>query len=106
MEDPSPKVPPTRKDDYTTGDYLLVKGNQINLKHLGSAFTKTSFDPDEELILTSDWDRFDSAMTGQDLVDLDDLPFLLWWQNVKPPAILKPKAATVAACKKKGKKSR
>jgi hypothetical protein len=103
-EDPAPKVPDSRKDTYKTGDYLLVKGNSINLKHTGNLNTKVTFDPEEELILTSGWDRFDDQMTGQDLFDLDDNTFLLWWQNVKPPAIPKPKAPTVAA-KKKTKKA-
>ena len=30
-------------------------------------------------------------MTAQDLHDLDDVGFLLWWQNVEPPAKKKKK---------------
>jgi hypothetical protein len=105
MEDPAPKVPDARKDEYNTGDYLLLKGSDITLKHAGNNNCRTSFDPEEELILTSDWDRFDATMTGQDLVDLDEVSFLIWWQNVKPPPIPKPKPATVAS-KKKSKKGR
>jgi hypothetical protein len=103
-EDPAPKVPDTRPE-YETGDYLLLKGSDITLKHAGNNNCRTSFDPDEELVLTSDWDRFDDTMTGQDLVDLGDVSFLIWWQNVKPPAVPKPKSATVAS-KKKSKKGK
>ena len=105
-EDPAPRVPDARKDEYSTGDYLLVKGSDITLKHAGTNNCRTSFDPDEELILTSDWDRFDDAMTGQDLVDLGDVSFLIWWQNIKPPAIPKAKSAIVASKKKVTRKVR
>jgi hypothetical protein len=44
-----------------------------------------TFEPRDELILKKDWSQFDDDMTGQDLVDLDDVPFLLWWQNVLMP---------------------
>ena len=104
-EDPAPKVPDARKDEYKTGDYLLLKGSDISLKHAGSNNCRTSFDPEEELILTSDWDRFDDTMTGQDLVDLDEVSFLIRRQNIKPPVIPKTKPATVAS-KKKSKKGR
>jgi hypothetical protein len=104
-EDPAPKVPDARKDEYKTGDYLLLKGSDITLKYTGSNNCRTSFDPEEELILTSDWDRFDDTMTGQDLVDLEDVSFLIWWQNIKPPAIPKTKPATNTS-KKKSKKGR
>jgi hypothetical protein len=95
--DPAPRVATARKEEYIPGDYLLVKGNAITLKHTGSNNTKATFDPEEELILTSEWERFDDQMTGQDLVDLDDVTFLIWWQNIKPPPVQKPK--------KKAKKS-
>jgi hypothetical protein len=103
--DPAPRVPNARKDECKAGDYLLMKGSDIALKSTGNNNCKTSFEPQEELILTSDWDRFDEVMSGQDLVDLGDETFLLWWQNVKAPPVPKPKRATVAA-KKKGKTRR
>ena len=104
-EDPSPKVPAARKKDYKLGDYLLIKGINILPKHTGTNYTKVTFDPEEELILTNEWTQFEESMSEQDLVDLDDTTFLLWWQNVKPPAVPKPKAPTVAkkAAKKKKK---
>ena len=106
-EDPAPKVPDARNGEYITGDYLLIKGNSIVLKHTGTNNCRATFEPEEELILTSDWEQFDQVMMGQDLVDLDDITFLLWWQNVKPPAVPKPKPATVAKknTKKRGKRA-
>jgi hypothetical protein len=102
--DPAPKVPRARMEEYNTGDYLLLKGNAIKLQHTGNNKCKTTFDPEEELILDSEWNRFNDPMTGQDLVDLGDHTFLIWWQNVKPPPIPKPKPATIAKKKTKGKK--
>jgi hypothetical protein len=95
-EDPAPRLPMSRRDSLNAGDYLLIKGNSINLKSNGANFTTTTFLPEEELILTSDWLRFDAEMTGQDLVDLDDMTFLIWWQNLKPPPVPKAKAPTIS----------
>jgi hypothetical protein len=97
-DDPAPPVPASRRDSVKTGDYLLILGKNIKLKP-----GPTTFLPEEELILTSEWHQFEEEMTGQDLADLDDVPFLLWWQNVKAPPVPKPKAPTVAKAKTKGK---
>ena len=95
-DDPAPPVPVSRRDSCKPGNYLLVKGKNIKLKSTGANYTTTTFHPEEELILTSDWHQFDEDMTGQDLADLDDETFLLWWQNFKPPPVPKVKPATVA----------
>ena len=97
MTDPSPPVNSHRHSKIHPGDYLLVKGNDIKLNKKGA----TVFDPEEEIILTSDWDRFEADMTGQDLVDLGDETFLLWWQNIEPPKVPDQKRATIAKSKKK-----
>jgi hypothetical protein len=102
--DPAPAVPTSREDTCSPGDYLLIAGKDITLKKTGTNFTTTTFDPEDELILTNNWERFDMDMTGQDLVDLEDVTFLLWWQNVKPPPSPKPKAPAIT--KKKAVKKK
>ena len=98
-------MPPSRKDSCYAGDYLLVKGKYITLKSAGAAYTKATFEPINELILTADWSQFEDDMTGQDLVDLDEDTFLLWWQNVKPPTVPKPKAPSKPTVKpRKGRR--
>lgn len=93
--DPAPK-PPKSRGALKAGDYLLVMGKDVDLKSTGRNNTATVFAADEELVLTEDWAQFDAEMTGQDLVDLDDECFLLWWQNIRPPAVPKEKAPTIA----------
>jgi hypothetical protein len=95
-DDPAPPVPVSRKDSCKPGDYLLVKGKNIKVRSNGANYTTTTFHPEEELILTSDWHQFEQDMTGQDLADLDDETFLLWWQNFKPPPVPKVRPPTVA----------
>jgi hypothetical protein len=104
--DPSPNVPCSRKGSCQPGDYLLMRGKDLVLKSTGSHNCTTTFLPEEELVLTAEWAQFDSEMTGEDLRDLDDVTFLIWWQNVKPPPVAKTKPPTVAkatASKAKGK---
>ena len=105
-DDPAPPVPVSRKDSRKPGDYLLVKGKNIKLKSSGANYTTTTFHPEEELILTNDWHQFEQDMTGQDLADLDDETFLLWWQNFKPPPVPKVKPATIAKKTAPPKKTR
>ena len=97
LTDPAPKVPPSRADATQAGDYVLVTGNDLKLKKTSRGACTTSFEPGEELVLTADWVQFDEDMTGQDLLDLGDITFLLWWQNIKPP---KEKARTTIPKKK------
>jgi hypothetical protein len=94
-EDPAPPVPTSRRDSCEPGDYLLIAGKDIKLKWTGANYSKTTFDPEEELILTSDWHQFEQEMSGKDLFDLEDVTFLLWWQNVKAPPVPKKKAPTM-----------
>jgi hypothetical protein len=82
----SPKVPNSRKTQTMANDYVLITGKDITLLKRRSGGKVVSFEPRDELILKKDWSQFDDDMTGQDLVDLDDVPFLLWWQNVLMPA--------------------
>ena len=108
--DPSPPIPASRKTSCKPGDYLLFSGEDIHLK-TGRQKCVVTFEPEDEFILTSDWHQFDAAMSGSDLAELGETTFLLWWQNVDPPKVEKPKKptiakkATIAAEKKhKGKK--
>ena len=80
--DPAPKVPSSRKDLLKDGDYVLVKSSSLVLKN-----SKANFEPQDELVLTTDWGRFDDDMTHDDLKDLEDENFLLWWQNIVPPPV-------------------
>ena len=105
-EDPAPPVPESKKGAYESGDYLLIRGHDIKLKSTGSTYTHTTFDPSDELILTNTWELFDVEMTGQDLYDLNDDTFLLWWQNIKPPVVPKAKRQTTIPKKPKGKGKR
>ena len=74
MTDPSSLFDSHRYSKIHPGDYLLVKGKDIKINKKGAAV----FDPEEEIILTSEWDRFEAEMTGKDLVDLGDETLLLW----------------------------
>ena len=94
-DDPAPPVPVSRKDSCTPGDYLLIAGKSITLKSTGADFITTTFHPEEELILQANWDKFAEDMTGQDLLDLDDQSFLIWWQNIKQPPVPKDKTPTI-----------
>ena len=102
--DPAPAVPSFRKDSCSPGDYMLIAGKDIVLKSTGSNYTTATFDPCDELILKNTWAQFDDEMTGQDLFDLEDETFLIWWQNVKAPSPPKTKQATIQ--KKKPKRGR
>jgi hypothetical protein len=94
-EDPAPPPPRSRRDSCDAGDYLLIAGKDIKLKWTGGNYTKTTFQPEEELILTNDWHQFDQEMSGSVLFDLGDVTFLLWWQNIKAPPVPKKKAPTM-----------
>ena len=95
--DPAPKIPSSRSKQLKSGDYLLMKGSDITLKE-GKGTMAIVFHPEEEYILCADWTQFGDAMTGRDMVDLEDVTFLLWWQNIVPPK--EPKAKPTAAAKK------
>jgi hypothetical protein len=105
LTDPSPKPCENRSDDVGPGDYVLVKGKNITM----AKRCEVTFHPEDEMVLTADWDRFDEDMTGMDLVDLQDEEFLLWWQCIVPPKNKTPKQRTIqkklnasaAAAKKK-----
>jgi hypothetical protein len=99
LTDPSPPVPASRADTTNVGDYVLIKGSDVVLKAASTRGKKVNanFPADEELVLASDWDQMDGDMTGQDLVDLGDKTFLLWWQNVQPPPVKKTKGPTTTA---------
>jgi hypothetical protein len=108
LTDPSPAVPSSRADSVEAGDYVLVTGHDVTLLTTSRTSCVATFVPEEELILQNDWSQFDDEMSGQDLRDLGDLTFLLWWQNVKAPKVKaaanprKPKAK--APAKKKTKR--
>ena len=96
--DPAPKVPDwcLNKGGPRAGDYLLFKGDDINL-YKGKGKVLATFTPVEELILKADWEQFDEEMTGQDLVSLGNETFLLWFQNIQSPPVPKPKKPTVTS---------
>jgi hypothetical protein len=83
--DPAPKVPLKFSDEYQPGDYVLLRGCDLTIFDQGRNACEASFEPSEQLVLKEDWTEFDQDMTGHDLVDLGDVPFLLWWQNIQPP---------------------
>jgi hypothetical protein len=103
LTDPQPKVPPSRADQDIAGDYVLISGEDLVLGKNKGRTILTTFDPEDELILTSKWHQFDEEMTGQDLVDLGEECFLLWWQNVQAP---KPKSTRKKKATAKSKKSK
>jgi hypothetical protein len=103
--DPQPK-PPEEKSDTHIGDYLLFKGDDIKLKIGPKSSTKTVFMPSDELILQNDWTPFEEEMTGQDVVELGDETFLLWWQNIAPPKIKAAKASKESKTAKTAKRKR
>lgn len=106
LTDPQPKVPPSRADQDKAGDYVLISGADLVLGKKKGRTILTSFNPEDELILNSKWHQFDEEMTGQDLQDLGEECFLLWWQNVRAP---RPKAAASKkkkAAPAKGKKTK
>jgi len=98
--DPSPKVPSDRSLQFKSGDYVLLRGGDITLKQ---SYKKTTFEAAEEYILRADWTEFDGDMTGEDLAQLGDTPFLLWWQNIKPPTVPTKKRAAAPKTKKRRK---
>ena len=101
--DPSPLVPTSRKLGVNNGDYVLLRGKDMAFK---SSYKTTSFDPEDEYILQSNWSQFDSEMSGAYLADLGDVTFLLWWENVMPPKVATKKraAAQTATVAKKTRK--
>ena len=84
FEDPAPK-PPKSWPKSIAGDYILVKGKNIKIKVNRNKPARVNFVANEEFILTPDWEQMQEDMTGQDLVDLGDENFLLWWQEVEVP---------------------
>jgi hypothetical protein len=103
--DPQPPVPKSRSVQTTTGDYVLIQGHDVVLqKNSRGKSVPVTFDPEDEFVLTADWLQFDGEMTGQDLKDLGDEEFLLWWQNVKPPPAPKVRIARKGAGKNTKKK--
>ena len=94
--DPSPKI----ADDcgWEPGDYLKTSGNKLTLKGRVSA----TFSKEDMVILTTNFEAMEDDMTGQDLVDLEDQEFLIWWQNIKPP---KAKPKTKGAPTKRTRKA-
>jgi hypothetical protein len=104
--DPQPPVPTSRSIQTTTGDYVLIAGDDVVLqKNARGKTVQVSFAPEDEFVLTTDWVQFDGEMTGQDLKDLCEEGFLLWWQNVKPPPVPKariPRKGAGKNTKKKG----
>ena len=98
LVDSAPRVPHSRRDALQDGDYVLVEGSALTLKRILATFV-----PENELILQNDWSQFDEDMSGQDLQDLGDETFLLWWQNIVPPRV--PVArAPISRKKKKARK--
>ena len=95
--DPQPAVHPDKKSDYRAGDYMLMKGSDIEIKTRKGG---VSFDCASELILQKDWSPFDDDMTAQDLHDLGDEEFLVWFQVFEAPPEPK-KPSTKAALRKK-----
>ena len=92
--DPSPVVPPSRASSTGTGNYLLFKGSDIVLTK-GNKKHPITFLPEEEYVLTNKWVQFEDEMTGGDLVELGEETFLMWWENIQPPAVPKPKARAI-----------
>jgi hypothetical protein len=105
MLDPQPAVHVSRSIAIKTGDYVLMRGEDITLKSTGRSNTKVVFEKEGELILQKDWTQFDEDMTGSDLCDLGDVEFLLWWQCITPPLVPKSKRAVIPK-KKAGTKAR
>jgi hypothetical protein len=104
--DPQPPVPASRSTQTTTGDYVLINGDDVVLQTNSRGKTvPVSFEPEDEFVLTADWVQFDGEMTGQDLKDLGDECFLLWWQNVKPPPAPRVRIPRKGAGKNTKKKS-
>jgi len=101
--DPAPAVPKELQDKYKAGDYVLMCGNSLKLKGSKAIFAK-----DEDFVLNQDWSSMDGDMTADDLFDLDDEPFLLWFQCILPPkkpaAKIKKEPATRKPAPKKRKR--
>jgi hypothetical protein len=103
LTDPAPKPPATCK--YKAGDYVLVKGNNLVL----TKSNRTSFESCSGLIMNATTSKpTEGDLTPQNLLEMEDEVFLMWWQCIKPPAPPKPSRATVpskqAAAKKQKKK--
>jgi hypothetical protein len=99
--DPAPAVPKELQEKYKAGDYVLLCGNSLKLKGSKALFSK-----DEDFVLQQDWSSMDGDMTGSDLVELDDEPFLLWFQCIQPPKTAPAKIKKEPAPKKPAAKKR
>ena len=88
LRDPAPRIPTCHRSRIHAKDYVLVKGQDLQLKNNRST-TAVTFHPEEEMILMNDFTEFEQDMTAQDLFDLGDTTFLLWWQCVEAPKIPK-----------------
>jgi hypothetical protein len=88
LVDPQPAVPDHLTEVYKTGDYVLIRGQDIILTRgakKGAKAKSVCFQADAQMVLASDWSDFDEDMTSKDLQDLGEVEFLLWWQNVQMP---------------------
>ena len=110
--DPQPAVPSTHEDDYRPGDFVLIKGSDIKLTKNGKGgkggkgktrkgHGQLVFDANDQLIMTKEWDNFEDEMSTEDLVNLGEETFLLWWQNVQQPKIMIPRKTKSAGKTKK-----
>ena len=92
LSDPQPVLAKHMTDDYEAGDYVLIKGQDVEKASKGK---RVVFGPGEELVLRSDFQRIEEDMDTEDLIALGSDTFLLWWQCIKPPKVViprKPKA--------------
>jgi hypothetical protein len=78
--DPAPE--PQGRGNYKASDYAMVQGSKLELK---KGADKIIFDKDAKWIRQEDWTPFDDDMTLQDLADLGEEKFLLWFQMIDPP---------------------
>ena len=107
--DPQPAVPSTHEDDYRPGDFVLIKGSDIKLTKRGKGGKggkgkprrQLVFDVQDQLIMTKEWDNFEDEMSTEDLVNLGEETFLLWWQNVQQPKNTIPRKTKPAGKTKK-----
>lgn len=106
LVDAQPRVPPSRAGTYKAGDYVLIRGSDITMltQGRGNKPMNVTFETEDEIVLTNLWHQFDGPMTGQDLADLENETFLMWWQNVEaPPAKRKAPAPRATTKQKAGK---